>query len=107
MRPGLTLTDRSRLGDIAEYVVITEALKRGAEVFKNVGCTGKTDIVLTFKDLLVHVDVKVEEWDKRSETFYSPGVSGATKPRVLVNPKTWKIRWPQGKAPEGWEMFWY
>jgi hypothetical protein len=88
-------------------VVITEALKRGAEVFKNVGCTGKTDIVLYQYDQILHLDVKLMEWDKRSGTFYSPGVSGATKPRVLVNPKNWTVRWPQGKAPEGWEMFWY
>lgn len=76
-------------------------------MFKNVGCTGKTDIVLSYKDSILHIDVKVEEWDPRSESFYSPGVSNATKPRVLVNPSTWKVRWPQGKAPEDWELFWY
>jgi hypothetical protein len=105
--PGLTLTDTSRLGDIAEHVVITEALKRGADVYKNVGCTGKTDIVMTLNDLVIQIDVKTEEWDPRSNRYYSPGLSGATKPRALVNPQTWKVRWPYGKAPEGWEMFWY
>ena len=105
-RPGLTLTDKSRLGDIAEHVVITEALKRGADVFKNVGCTGKTDIVLSLGHNTLHVDVKMEEWDKRSKTFYSPGQAKAAKPRVLVNPETWDVRWVKGKAPEGWETFW-
>jgi hypothetical protein len=105
-RPGLALTDKNRLGDIAEYVVVTEALKRGADVFKNVGCTGKTDIVLSFNSSILHVDVKVEEWDKRSKTFYSPGLSKATQPRVLVNPDTWDVRWVKGKAPQGWETFW-
>jgi hypothetical protein len=104
---GLTLTDTNRLGDIAEYVVITEALKRGAEVYKNVGCTGKTDIVLCNCGEVLHVDVKTEEWDPRSNKYYSPGKAGAVEHRVLVNPETWKVRWPFGKAPEGWEMFWY
>lgn len=104
---GLTLTDTNRLGDIAEYVVIAEALKRGAEVFKNVGCTGKTDIVLYFCGEVLHVDVKTEKWDPRSNTYYSPGKADAVQHRVLVNPDTWKVRWPYGKAPEGWEMFWY
>ena len=103
---GLTLTDSSRLGDIAEYVVITEALKRGAEVFKNVGCTGKTDVVLSVLDEVIHIDVKTEEWDPRSNRYYSPGLSGATKHRALVNPDTWRVRWPVGKAPSGWERFW-
>jgi len=105
--PGLKLTDTSRLGDIAEYVVIAEALKRGAEVYKNVGCTGKTDVVIGLSGKTLQIDVKVEEWDIRSNSYYSPGLSGATKDRVLVNPSTWQVRWPKGKAPEGWESFWY
>ena len=68
--PGLRLIDTNRLGDIAEYVVITEALKRGAEVFKNVGCTGKTDLVVSMAGRTLHVDVKVEEWDPRSSSYY-------------------------------------
>lgn len=104
--PGLTHIDNNRLGDIAEHVVITEALKRGAEVFKNVGCTGKTDIVLSVNDEVIHIDVKTEEWDPRSCRYYSPGKSGATMHRVLVNPETWRVRWPVGKAPSGWEKFW-
>ena len=104
--PGLKLTDTSRLGDIAEYVVITEALKRGAEVYKNVGCTGKTDVVIEFNGNALHVDVKVEKWDVRSNSYYSPGISGAIKDRVFVNPSTWQVRWPKGEAPKGWESFW-
>ena len=104
--PGLKLTDSSRLGDIAEYVVITESLKRGAEVYKNVGCTGKTDVVIDLNGNSLHIDVKVEEWDVRSNSYYSPGISGAIKDRALVNPSTWQVRWPKGKAPKGWESFW-
>lgn len=106
-RPGLKLTDHSRLGDIAEHVVITQALIKGAEVYKSVTCTGKTDVIISHNDQLIHIDVKTEEWDPRSNTFYSPGKAGATKHRALVNPKTWKVRWPVGKAPQGWELFWY
>lgn len=105
-KPGQVLTDKNRLGDIAEYVVVTEALRRGAEVFKNVGCTGKTDIVIYRQNELLHVDVKTEEWDPRSNTYYSPGKAKATKHRALVNPETWKVRWPVGKAPARWENFW-
>ena len=104
-RPGLILTDTNRLGDIAEYVVITEALKRGAEVFKNVGCTGKTDIVFSFNNLTLHVDVKVEKYHS-SGTYGSNGRCRAEVPRVLVNPKTWQARWVKGKEPKGWETFW-
>ena len=82
---GLTLTDTSRLGDIAEYVVITEALKRGAEAFKNVGCTGKTDIVLCHYGEVLRVDVKTEEWDPRSNRYYSPGRAGAVEHLSLIH----------------------
>jgi len=105
-KPGLTLTDSNRLGDIAEYVVITEALKRGANAYKNVGCTGKTDLILEYNSMTLHVDVKVEKWDYRSQTFVSYGNQKATKLRVLVNPETWQVRWVKGKAPENWETFW-
>lgn len=105
-KPGLTLTDRSRLGDIAEYIVIIEALRRGADVFKNVGCTGKTDIILAKDEKTLHVDVKTEHWDKRCCRYVSYGVRGAKKSRALVNPQTWAVRWPKGKEPEGWETFW-
>jgi hypothetical protein len=86
--------------------VVVEALKRGADVYKNVGCTGKTDIVIEFNGSLLAVDVKMEKWDQASCRYGSFGVRNATKDRVLVNPSTWKVRWPKGKAPEGWQSFW-
>ena len=104
--PGLTLTDTSRLGDIAEHVVITEALRRGAEVFKNVGCTGKTDIILSKDGQTLHVDVKTEKWNHKYQQFVSRGICGAEQHRALVNPETWRVRWPKGKEPHGWEEFW-
>lgn len=105
-KPGLTLTDPNRIGDIAEYTVIHEALKRGAEVYKNVGCSGKTDIIISTGNSSLHVDVKTEKWDYRNQSFVSSGVQGATTYRVLVNPETYAVRWVKGKAPQGWENFW-
>ena len=102
----LKLTDTSRLGDIAEHIVIVEALKRGADVYKNVGCTGKTDIVIEVDGQLLAVDVKTEKWNHRHQAYYSPGTRGCTKNRVLVNPLTWQVRWPRGESPEGWQSFW-
>lgn len=103
---GQTLTDPSRIGDIAEHVVITEALRRGAEVFKNVGCTGKTDIILSKDGKTLHLDVKTEKWIKKAQCYGSYGLQGASEHRALVNPQTWTVRWVKGKAPKGWEDFW-
>ena len=102
--PGLKLTYTSRLGDIAEYVVITESLKRGAEVYKNVGCTGKTDVVIDLNGNTLHVDVKVEEWDVRSNSYYSPGISGAIKDRVTAR-CGWRAerRRARGQGGVDWE----
>lgn len=104
-RPGLILTDTNRLGDIAELVVITEALKRGANAYKNVGCTGKTDIIIEHNDKLLQVDVKLEKYHQNGR-WCSRGVAVAKFPRVIVNPKSWKCRWVRGKEPMGWESFW-
>ena len=106
VKPGLILTDRSRLGDIAEYTVVTEALRRGANVYKNVGCTGKTDLILEYNSMTLHIDVKLEKWDYKQQMFKSRGSGKAIKPRVLVNPETWQVRWVKGKAPQNWETFW-
>ena len=106
VRPGLTLTDKSRLGDITEHVVITEALKRGAEVYKNCSCTGSTDLIIEHKGRVLQVDVKTEKMDLETGNWKSVGVARAKKPRVIVNPETWKCRWVRGKTPPGWETFW-
>ena len=45
--PGRTHTDSpSFKGDLYEHIVIAEAMKRGAYVYKNVGCSGKTDMII-------------------------------------------------------------
>ena len=86
--------------------MITEALRRGAEVFKNVGCTGKTDIIIARDEETLHVDVKTMRWDYVQQMYKSKGKSGAEKTRVLVNPSDWTVRWVKGNEPQGWEDFW-
>ena len=55
---GAKSTDTNRKGDFWEYHVALEAWKRGAEVFMNIGRTGKTDLVLEWQGKLLRVDVK-------------------------------------------------
>ena len=48
-------TDRNRLGDYWEYHVALVAMDKGAEVFKNVCCTGKTDMILKINGQLYQI----------------------------------------------------
>ena len=105
----------SRLGDIGEHLVITEALSRGAEVFPNGSSVGKTDLVLEINGQLVKCDVKVKCKNARgyyaqrkvNEIRWDQGVYGIT-----VNPETKKINWyrvgktKQLRCPNGMEDFW-
>ncbi len=110
MIPSLETTGRKYikpniLGDVSEYIVVTEALKRGAEVFKNSCCTGKSDMILKYNNQLYEIDVKTERnqdgyW-KSTGPSYREGIYF-----VFVNPITWKVRWITGKAPTPIENFW-
>ena len=104
----------SRKGDFYEALVELEAWKRGAEVFPNKGCTGKTDMVLEINGQFVPVDVKSMRWNKRLKKYTS------AKPpqkrdvyQVCVNPETQEIRWAyrnggsrKFNCPAGLEDFW-
>ena len=97
----------NRQGDAAELIVVVEAWKRGAEVFRNVGCTGKIDLVLRKPDgALLAVDVKSICRNGNGQFTASSNVYRATEVVVLVHPYTEKVRWVRGKAPLGWEDFW-
>ena len=53
------MTERNRLGDIAEYYAVTWLWDQGFEVFTNAGCTGAIDIVAVDKDgKHIYIDVK-------------------------------------------------
>ena len=99
--------ERSRQGDAAELIVVIAAWKRGAEVFRNVGCTGKTDIVLQKPDgSLLAVDVKSATLNGQGGFGANSNMTKATETVVLVHPYTEEVRWIKGKAPLGWEDFW-
>jgi len=89
-----------------EHYVITEALKRGAEVYKNVGCTGKTDIVIDYNGVIERCDVKtLGTGTKGSKTWVRSMVRSESTP-IGVNPDTYEIKWHPKRIPEGLESFW-
>lgn len=101
---GAKSTDTNRKGDFWEYHVALEAWKRGAEVFMNIGRTGKTDLVLEWQGKLLRVDVK--QMRKQNGCWKSCGRRKFGTYHVLVNPETEQIRWIRGWVPAGWENFW-
>ena len=98
-KPGRTHTDApSFKGDLYEHIAIVEAMKRGAYVYKNVGCSGKTDMIIQKGDTTLHVDVKA------STTHSSParGIS-----LVHVDVDTHEVRWGRPRTiPTLWSEFW-
>ena len=95
---GQTRIEPNALGDLYEYIVIIEAIKRGAHVYKNVGCTGKTDLILEKDGDRIPIDVKASSTHKSAAT----GVF-----LVHVDVDTHQVRWGVKKRkPEGWESFW-
>ena len=121
---GQRRTDLSgnRKGDIAEQYVCLIAQWKGAEVFTNTGCDGKTDLVLKIEDQLVEIDVKLARWQEAETGSYSWRSSQASLVNlpvypVLVIPEgdimEWKIRWKKTSnqhspphCPPGLENFW-
>lgn len=122
---GQRRTDLSgnRKGDIAELFVCLIAQWKGAEVFTNIGCDGKTDLVLNVNGNLVEIDVKLAQYQKIRENCYvwrAPDASNVELPvyPVMVIPDGdimhWKIRWKnstparnsQPHCPPGLEDFW-
>ena len=113
----------NRRGDIAELYVCLIAEWKGADVFRNAGCDGKTDIVLKIEDQLVEIDVKLAQYHQCRKGVYSwktPTASNVELPiyPVLVIPygdiMDWRIRWKQlttapnspPHCPPGLENFW-
>ena len=106
----------NRSGDIAEQFVIFEAMLRGAEVFCNVGCDGKTDMVLKINGKLYEIDVKIAEWHYGLWKSKAHRVKLPIYP-VIVEPANhgYKARWSlyhgggpnaRKKCPLGLEDFW-
>ena len=122
MSLGQRRTDLStnRKGDIAELYVQIIAQWKGAEVFHNIGCDGKTDMVLKIDDQLVQIDVKVAHPSKKEATTWSCAEASRVELPVyplIVVPEgdimDWKIRWKRNDTrhgpqhcPPGLEDFW-
>ena len=109
--PGPIATDTSRLGDMAERWVTLLASWKGCEVFENIGCTGRTDIVIVHPKLgPLQIDVKCAFW--RGDHWMVQHTSTVKPPifPVVVEPDgdiaNWGVRWVRGKIPTGWENFW-
>jgi len=107
-------TDSNRIGDYLENLVQLRAWEKGAEVFPNKGCTGKTDMVLKINNNLYEIDVKSEKFDYLTGTWKSYGRSVPEGVYVvLIRSEDHSIRWSnlkQGsktpKCPPGLEDFW-
>ena len=56
-------------GDYWEYYVITVALEKGAEVFRNVCCTGEVDLILRINGQYIPIDVKQNTWNSTIGMF--------------------------------------
>ena len=108
---GRKFTNKSRLGDISEHLVITEALQRGAEVFPNCTCTGTIDLIIKINDQHLDCDVKTMTQRHlatgRMEYYHTPKSHTAEGVHCIsVNPETHSISWHPSLTPKGFETFW-
>ena len=95
---GQTLTDPSFKGDLYEHIVIVEAMKRGAHVYKNVGCTGKTDMIIEKNGEKISIDVKASTRKQ---------ASGPNIFLVTVDVDTLQVKWGnKRRQPTNWKDFW-
>ena len=103
--PGLKLTDSNRKGDYWELYVTINAWERGAEVYRNLGCSGAVDLVISYQDHLLKCDVKAMTF----RGCYRPQQIGKVASGVhmiAVHPLTREICWHPKTTPTGLENFW-
>jgi hypothetical protein len=102
-------------------------MARGATVFKNTGCDGKTDICFKYGSKIYEIDVKLASWAKDIRNNYCWMSSAASEVElpvypVIVIPATgtdlsgWSCRWKTKNGsnryvqkyhcPPGLEDFW-
>tara|TARA_B100001059_G_scaffold180884_1_gene181736 strand:+ start:443 stop:667 length:225 start_codon:yes stop_codon:yes gene_type:complete len=73
-------------------------MERGAHVYKNVGCSGKTDLIIEKNGEKISVDVKANSSHKMPDK----GVF-----LVHVDTKNHAVSWGQKKKyPTNWKDFW-
>lgn len=123
---GLTHIDftANRAGDIAEIYATAALMAKGATVFRNTGCDGKTDLCFKYQGNVYEVDVKIAYYTTKKcgsscwETSHASKVKLPVYPLIVV-PMTfadlsgWYCRWlakgnRYGKpvCPPGLENFW-
>jgi hypothetical protein len=123
---GLTHIDFSsnRAGDIAEVYATAALMAKGATVFRNTGCDGKTDLCFKYQDAIYEIDVKLASYQPGNPGFYSWRTKTASDVKLPIYPlivvpvtgidlSGWYCRWlrsGRGKTtphcPPGLETFW-
>lgn len=102
----------ARDGDYWEHYVAIEAWRRGAEVYMNLGRSGKTDLVIEHEGRIIKCDVKARSAVAKGypHRYYQPATTkmDTHKPifMVCVHPVTKQIHWHESRVPTGWEGFW-
>lgn len=102
-------------------------MARGASVFKNTGCDGKTDLCFKYKGKLYEIDVKLARYmeSEKGRFFWRANQASSVRPPVyplIVVPLTgsdlsgWYCRWNMKRGgnkytkeyncPPGLENFW-
>jgi hypothetical protein len=110
--PGQTYTNTSRKGDIAELYICILATHKGAEVFRNLHCTGTTDLILRVGGNLYQIDVKLAR-KRAGAKGYRDDASRVQDPvyPLLVYPNgpdfaDWKVGWKGTRYPQELKNFW-
>ena len=111
--------EKNTLGDLCEYFVAIEAIKRGAKVYRNVIKTGYADLILEINNIFIPVDVKAKTWNYQRNNWRSETRKATCQViSVEINDVNgWKVTWPRQcgghptkdrpfQCPEGLEHFW-
>ncbi len=108
---GRIATSPSRLGDIAEHWVGLLAAWKGAEVYRNLNCTGATDIIMLLPNgNSYQLDVKLARPNKKGSWFGNTDKVKDPVIPVLVIPQgditTWRVKWIHNRYPKELSNFW-
>jgi len=110
-------TNPSIKGDYWEYYVAIVALEKGAEVYRNMCCTGSIDMILRINGEIVLIDVKVKAWganhfrarhgEKIPKGVYGVAVDPSTRKVSWYNKRGVKLKYSSApRCPPGLEEFW-
>ncbi len=102
-------------------------MAKGATVFRNTGCDGKTDLCFKYKGVIYEIDVKLANYQKGGTGGYSRSTPSSTAVKLPVYPlivvpatgtdlSGWYCRWKAhhganqrrktNYCPPGLENFW-